>query len=279
MTDALISSTNVEALVARRNAIVDRCSKANVLWSQAMELGKAAPIAGVRIDFDLVATLRTNEGRDAWLGEDRAIAAVTEKVDSHFWRALVEGLGLHDLMDSEAKKQWDEANIRPPLFTVENIRSTVAHLYDQRGTMFDRGVVNLFRKLSWDYRTNNPVKFGKRLVLTYMVEGGPWRHARATFDGTRKLDDLLRVMAVLAGHPEPEHKVGVWSQLQAQQWPAVEARAVVAVLGKDPSVMFELRGFKNGNAHLTFVREDLVDKMNAIIAKHHPNALPPSREP
>jgi hypothetical protein len=35
-----------------------------------------------------------------------------------------------------------------------------------------------------------------------------------------------------------------------------------------------IRTFMNGNGHVTFKRIDLVDKMNRIIAKHYPGALP-----
>ena len=39
-----------------------------------------------------------------------------------------------------------------------------------------------------------------------------------------------------------------------------------------------VKGFKNGNGHLTFARPDLVDQMNQIIGRHFPGALPPARE-
>lgn len=35
-----------------------------------------------------------------------------------------------------------------------------------------------------------------------------------------------------------------------------------------------IRCFKNNNGHITFKRPDLVEKMNKIIAKHYPGALP-----
>ena len=35
-----------------------------------------------------------------------------------------------------------------------------------------------------------------------------------------------------------------------------------------------IKCFKNTNAHITFKRLDLVEKMNKIIAKHYPGALP-----
>jgi len=36
----------------------------------------------------------------------------------------------------------------------------------------------------------------------------------------------------------------------------------------------DIRTFKNGNGHATFTRPDLVERMNLIIAKHYPGALP-----
>jgi hypothetical protein len=38
-----------------------------------------------------------------------------------------------------------------------------------------------------------------------------------------------------------------------------------------------LRLFRNGNGHLCFKRPELIDAMNAIIARHFPNALPAPR--
>ena len=36
--------------------------------------------------------------------------------------------------------------------------------------------------------------------------------------------------------------------------------------------------FKNGNGHVTFLRPDLVARLNRILAKHCPGALPSARE-
>lgn len=38
---------------------------------------------------------------------------------------------------------------------------------------------------------------------------------------------------------------------------------------------FSIRYFKKGSAHITFMRMDLVEKMNDVLASHFPDALPP----
>ncbi|EMK4811709.1 TPA: DUF4942 domain-containing protein, partial [Escherichia coli] len=36
-----------------------------------------------------------------------------------------------------------------------------------------------------------------------------------------------------------------------------------------------VRGYQKGTVHIVFKRPDLVEKLNDIIARHYPGALPP----
>ncbi|KAB0107145.1 DUF4942 domain-containing protein, partial [Escherichia coli] len=38
---------------------------------------------------------------------------------------------------------------------------------------------------------------------------------------------------------------------------------------------FTVRGYQKGTVHIVFKRPDLVEKLNDIIARHYPGALPP----
>jgi hypothetical protein len=81
------------------------------------------------------------------------------------------------------------------------------------------------------------------------------------------LDDLMRVFHVLDGKPEADYRQGCYVQLGAAfreqvAWPKIYQNDY-----------FELRLFRNGNGHLCFKRPALIDAMNAIIARHFPNAL------
>lgn len=74
-------------------------------------------------------------------------------------------------------------------------------------------------------------------------------------------------MSVLDGKPEPDHRGGTY-QLAA---PFREDGRAYA------TEYYSLKWFKNGDAHLTFLRPDLVGYMNKILGKHHPDALPAAR--
>ena len=125
--------------------------------------------------------------------------------------------------------------------------------------MFERGVLQCFQRLSWDYKSNQPFRFGKRIIVKYLLSSGS-----TNFRVTNELDDLIRVFCILDGKPEPDHRNGAYSFISdAQRMRHTEAE----------NDYFHLRWFKNGNGHLTFKRPDLVEKMNQIFAKHYPNAL------
>ena len=104
-----------------------------------------------------------------------------------------------------------------PEHTADNILSTFAFIHGSRGELFERGVISLFRRLSWDYKTNLPVRFGKRIILAHLLSiyGNDHAHAFLNHTTTDELDDLLRVLDVLAGKPEPDHRHGMYGALNA----------------------------------------------------------------
>jgi hypothetical protein len=127
-------------------------------------------------------------------------------------------------------------------------------------------VIGVFRSLSWDYRTNRPQAFGRRIVVRGV-------HGAYGFPDSRRcdlLDDLARVFHVLDGRPEPDHREGVYRRLSRRN--KGDASTPLA------DAYTSIRTFKNGNAHVTFLRADLVDEMNRILARHYPDALPPARD-
>ena len=135
-------------------------------------------------------------------------------------------------------------------------------LHDSRAEMFERGVLACFKSLSWCYKTNLPQKFGKRIVMASLT--GFHNYQRCN-----ELDDLVRVMSVLDEKPEPDFRGGTSAALTAaglNGWPARP--------GVVETDYLSIRTFKNHNGHITFKRPYLVEKMNLIIAKHYPGALP-----
>jgi len=265
---ALVPSVSVDALVLRRNAIVERLKDAHQALQQVAELSEAA----FGEDHCRYRTLHLQDtSTHISFTDPSSLPAFVRKIDASGWSYLLDQSGIKTFMSAKVRKEWDEAiyELKVPELTAENIWGTFQVLYDKRGEMFEEGVIEVFRSLSWHYKTNRPVKFGKRLVMNYMLEG--WYRGgfgSVSFGGANKLDDLIRVLCVLDGKPEPDHRQGAYRLLNAAKWPAeardVELHGVVSV-----------RGFKNQNAHVTFLRPDLVERMNQILAKHYPMALPP----
>lgn len=264
--NALVPSVSVDALVLRRNAIVDRLKEAHQALQQVAELTEVA----FGEDHCRYRHLHLQDtATHISFTDSESLPDFVRKIDASGWSYLLDQSGIKTFMSAKVREEWDKAigDLKVPELTAENIWATFQALYDQRGEMFEAGVIEVFRSLSWHYKTNRPVKFGKRLVMNYMLDGW-FGSGSVSFSGANKLDDLIRVLCVLDGKPEPDHRQGSYRLLNAAKWPVatrdVELHGVVSV-----------RGFKNRNAHITFLRLDLVERMNQILAKHYPMALPP----
>ncbi|HDR9181149.1 TPA: DUF4942 domain-containing protein [Burkholderia vietnamiensis] len=258
----LVPSVSIANLANQRLAVVERVRAALDLLGEAQQLAKAAHLGFPRLVLDESYGCR---GRPTITGEyakhDEAEAAMVRIIDVRGWDYLLSESGLRTFMDAKAREQWSnqiaEGNV--PELTAANIEATFAQLYGARGDMFERGVLQCFKRLSWDYKTNQPFKFGKRIIVRYLLSSGS-----PNFRVTNELDDLIRVFCILDRKPEPDHRHGAYSLVSStRQGHRSEAE----------HDYFHLRWFKNGNGHLTFKRADLVDQMNKILAKHYPNAL------
>ncbi|UVE66990.1 DUF4942 domain-containing protein [Burkholderia pyrrocinia] len=258
----LVKSISVTNLANQRVAVVERVRAALDLLGEAQQPSRAAHLGFPRLVLDESYGCR---GRPTITGDyakrDEAEAAIVRIIDIRGWDYLLSESGLRTFMDAKARDQWNNqiAEGDVPELTAANIEATFAQLYGARGDMFERGVLECFRRLSWNYRTNEPFKFGKRIIVRHLLSSGSPNHRV-----TNELDDLIRVLCVLDGKPEPDHRHGAYCLVSD----ARQARHTEA--GND---YFHLRWFKNGNGHLTFLRPDLVDRMNRILAKHYPNAL------
>lgn len=262
---SVVKSISIENLLAQRDGIMTRVREAIEILKKAQEIADAAGITAQYRDFDYML-----QGKDRYrrteLLEDGGLEDIRKRVDTCAWNHLMHESGLRTLMDAKARAEWDKRieDCETPELNNENIRATFGDMYAARGDIFERGIVNCFKALSWCYKTNKPFRFGKRVVLEYLrnhVTGGEV----LGYPNHRKcdeLDDLVRVFSVLDGKPEPDHRTGIYSLLMAGR----ELRDI-----EHPYM--QIRSFKNGNGHLTFKRLDLVEKMNLIIAKHFPGAL------
>lgn len=253
----LIPSVSIANLLQQRDAVIERVRQACALLREADAIAAAAHIGTP----DRALTNLTYSRRTLLDALDSVIA----HIDAGAWSHLLRESGLRSFMDAKARDEWDKqiSAEKTPALSRDNIEATFATLYEQRGEMFERGVVAVFRSLSWNYKTNSPVAFGKRIIVRHVRDYG-YIGSR----GANSLDDLVRVFCVLDGIPEPDHRQSLYYVIND-----LDRRGIREWDGP----YFFVRWFLNGNAHLMFKRLDLVERMNAILAKHHPGALPATR--
>jgi hypothetical protein len=276
----LVPSVSITALLERRDAIVERLKYMAEMLEEIREISRAA------FGDDDAAPSLQDQYTHAYL-RDEDVSALVVRVDAVAWQYLMNESGMRTFMNAAAREKWDKTlyeahssgrwkqqEDRMPPLTEENIRATFAGLYAQRGELFEDGVVSVFRALSWDYQTNQPYCFGKRIIIERVLD--TWTNSGKTYTtgpshtGSSRLDDLLRVMMVLDGKPEVDHRQGAYHVL-GESFGYSKSKTGVAI---DMHGMFTIKCFKNGNGHLTFLRPDLVDKLNEIIERRHPGALP-----
>lgn len=270
----LVKSISIENLLAQRDGIRQRLIQAIGKLKEAEDIAERSGIADAvkyrGFNFILQGPDRY---RDTELLDDDAVATVMKRLDANAWQHLLHESGIRTLMDATARKEWDDkiANADVPELTAENIKATFGMLYQNRGEIFERGVVKVFRDLSWCYKTNRPFAFGKRIVIRFLRHSVTGNGSSLGWpnDGVcNKLDDLLRVFSVLDGKPEPDHRGGFYHLLYGED--RRNQREV-------ENAYMQVRSFRNGNGHITFKRPDLVTKMNQILAKHFPAMLPDDR--
>ena len=261
----VICSTSIERIVTGRNAAL-------------------AQIETLIQQLDDISTLTSNIGGgkanewgvrqyryDCWLMDkpETAIKAITQNIDRSIWKDLMNKSGMLALMDAQARDEWYNSLEKDdiPAVSEENILSTFEQLHQSKAEVFERGIINVFKGLSWDYKSNSPCKFGKKIIVDGLVQydlcGFHFRHGRRR----EQLADLDRMLNLLDGKPVPENRNDLSVRLDAH------IRKQHASVFEDEYV--EIRYFQKGTGHIIFKRYDLIDKMNGIVARYFPATLPP----
>jgi len=191
---------------------------------------------------------------------------VRKEIDNRLWRFCFSELGVYRYMDAaSANKLEREIEDKSPEFTVENIEDTAFSIYDRRQELFAKSIVDVFRGLSDQHKTNTNDKFRipNKCVVRYIVEvsyGGNLR--LRNFSRRDTINDINRVFTMLDNKNfEPRQAL---CELEAE-----------LMSGKNTyeCEYYRAKGFKNGNMHIEFKRADLLDKANLIVANYYGSAL------
>ncbi|WP_223866556.1 DUF4942 domain-containing protein, partial [Escherichia coli] len=222
--------------------------------------GKTAPDWAMKQDFRC----------GCWLMEkpETAMKAITRNLDREIWRGLMQRSGMLSLMDAQARDTWYRSleydNF--PEISEANIWSTFEQLHQNKDDVFERGVINVFRVLSWNYKTNSPCKFGSKIIVNNLVRWDRWGFHLNSGQQADRLTDLERMLHLFSGKPIPDNRENITIHLDEH---------IQSVQGKEDyeDEMFSIRYFKKGSAYITFRKPELVERLNDIIAEHYPDML------
>ncbi|MFH7379897.1 DUF4942 domain-containing protein [Klebsiella aerogenes] len=261
----LILSTSIERVVTGRDSALKKIEQ---LIEQFDAISRLTSEIGGGTAQDWA--MKPGHRYDSWLTEkaDKAMPAITHNIDRNIWRDLMLKSGMMALMDAQARDQWhknlEEGDL--PAISEANILSTFEQLHLNKMEVFERGIINVFKGLSWDYKTNNPCSFGKKIIINNLVTHNRWGFSLNWGWQRDLLVDLERMLFLLDGKPIPDNRGDISIRLMEhiRDNPATNAYE---------DEYFSIRYFQKGTAHLTFKRLELIEMMNDIIAKHYPGVL------
>jgi hypothetical protein len=271
---SLIPSLSLEALVFARDRILQAYVDAakglrTARESLPIELGYrglprveiATDCGGIRFD-ELETDPRDRE-------------RLREAIDRVLWARLFELSGAEQIMSSDARNQLQRSlSGRPnhgdpklPELTVDNILATFHGFALKAEDTFGDCVESVFRKLSWNYRTNEPYRLGRKMILSYAVSAYDVTGETCSRVDSDSLVDLERALHVLAKRPQPTHQTGLRA-LQRILW-----GAWVDVPSSAGAPLLRLKVYRKRSAHVEILEPELVDDLNRIMAARRPFVL------
>ena len=280
MQTELIPRHTVESIVTLRNVALDKYSEvynALVRASSAIDAAReAANLASPGLtsfnyhsDHDREHFLYTLEVAD----HDKFTKRARRLTDIDVWSYLIQMTDLESLMDKQEKEKL-RTSLRhdPPEVTVENVYATLQQFAQDAHLIWQRGLANSFANLDRRFRSHDGWKLGNRIILSYAFdERGNWNWNRNHED---TLIDVERVFYQLDGDKPPPVHYGIVGAIK-QERRGVSGGPRQSELETE---FFKIRIYKNGNCHLWFTRDDLVEKANKVLAQYYGEVLADSTD-
>jgi hypothetical protein len=205
------------------------------------------------------------------------------------WKAVYSRLQIDRIATARDKALWERTIADPPPLTIENARATFGDYLLRTRFHLLRGLAEVFVELDEAYRSHSKVKIGvrgmpKRLILRSVGSFGSY--------GRDKVLAVLNALAAYRGEPLVEHAElrdldalhNVWGHQAGEV--RFDARTVKTLRGgREEDAHWPRRGvwirkFQNGNAHLFFEPDTLIE-INRALAEFYGDVLPdcPEAEP
>lgn len=190
---------------------------------------------------------------------DDSLKVYRESLDASVWLNLMEMSGMNNLMDQTAREQFKaDLCTNVPEVTESTVRETFQALVMDADLIFKRGLAKVFSDLDRRFKSHDGFKIGSRIILTNIFDSWGSLNYGGSFDVIR---DVERAFAVLnKSDPNP----GALRNAMIADRGSYAAQQSVS-----ETEYFKIRCYKNGNAHLWFQRDDLVEKANLLLAEYY----------
>lgn len=200
------------------------------------------------------------------------------------WKAIYSRLNIDQIASANDKRLFERTLADPPELTIENARATFGPYLENPRQHILRGLAEAFASLDPAYRSHTKVKIGanrlpKRVILSSV---GSYGNQHGSY-GRDRLRDILNALAAYQGKPLLTHNeiamilddgdaLRVDSDRpdpNQSKWERERDPKTVRVIGRD----VWLRRFSNGNGHLFFGPQALLD-INRGLAEFYGDVLP-----
>lgn len=200
------------------------------------------------------------------------------------WKAVYDRLQIDRIASARDRKLFDKTIEDPPELTFDNAKATFGDYLERPRHHILRGLAEVFADLDPAYKSHSKVKIGvkglpKRVILN------SWGSYSDTY-GKNKLRDIVNALAAYRGHALMEweefnaiaeaHKAGEDAILDGRTYTSAERYGKVEEY-KTGNRGVTIRKFGNGNAHLFFAPDTLLD-INRALAEFYGEVLPDAEE-
>jgi len=180
------------------------------------------------------------------------------------WQELVDATGIKSAMSVKSREKLDNQLFKqnryteePPLppFTEASVFGFLDNIYSDMPQMIQDAVAEVFdwlRPSSRHYKTNDEFMIGDKVILSWLVESN-YRHGfRVNYHRVAHVDALGNVLSMLDGKGVTKHPHTLSNKINTA-WADSDTYSDEYLIAK---------GFKNNNAHIRFLRPDLIAQIN-----------------
>jgi hypothetical protein len=198
------------------------------------------------------------------------------------WKAIYDRLQIDRIATAADKKKFERDIEQPQPLTFDNARATFGDYLQRPRFHILRGLAEAFIDLDPAYKSHSKVKIGvaglpKRVIISNVGYWGSF--------GRDKLRDMINALATYRGEMIIDHaefsELDKLHGIMGHRAGEVKFDGTHADPGKDkppfPNRGLTVRKFQNGNAHVIFDRDALLD-INRALAEFYGDVLPDAEE-